>query len=517
MKPRLDQIRAHAPRRQIGVRGWRLPIAGVLLLALFVVAGTPTQPPSALAAGCNSPWPVPAGDDDCDGFGSSLEDAAGTLRLVACPVTAIANDEGSDAWPPDFNDDRTVDITDVLTLKPVFGTAVPPASPRLDLVDPGLVDISDVLALKPFFGITCEVPTAGGYTLVQDVTTANFNRMVDFAMIPGTTNEAVVVSQKEGVNNARIRRVALDGSFAPTIFGDLSGKVKTGGNEEGLLSLAFSPAYATDHRVYVYYTSASCLGGVTRCSRISRFPVVSNDMDESSETVVLEIDQVLNQQNHNGGRLLFGPDAYLSIGDGGGGGDPLETGQDNTDLLGSLLRIDVTGQNTYSIPADNPFVGIAGADELWAYGLRNPWRYSFDSVTGALWLADVGQNAWEEVEPIVKGGNYGWDCYEGFAAYETTGCPVSGFQSPRAVYDHSLGCSVTGGYVYRGSAMPELYGWYIYGDYCSGRIWAANAGDDSSPVLLADTSVAISSFAELPNGELLVLTFNNAIYRLAHL
>jgi glucose/arabinose dehydrogenase len=359
-------------------------------------------------------------------------------------------------------------------------------------------------------------PTANGYTLVQDVNTATFDRMVDFAVIPGTTDQAVVVTEHE----ARVRRVWLTGAFAPTDYGLLSDRVKVAGDEEGLLSLAFSPNFAGDGRVYVYYTSLTCTAPVTRCSRISRFPVVSNHMVESSETVVLEIEQLpANESNHNGGRLLFGPDGYLylSIGDGGGAGDPLETGQRNSDLLGSVLRINVTGQNTYTIPADNPFVGLAGDDRVWAYGLRNPWRYSFDRVSGDLWLADVGQAAWEEVEEIVSGGNYGWDCYEGNALYNdpSPGEPCNPpFQFPRAVYDHSLGCSVTGGYIYRGTSLPEIYGWFVYADYCSGRIWAVNPADSSSPVQLVDTNFSIVSFAERPDGELLVLTFSNAIYRL---
>jgi len=353
---------------------------------------------------------------------------------------------------------------------------------------------------------------------VQDVTTATFTRMVDFAMIPGTTDQAVVVSQQEAV----VRRVSLTGAFTPTIYGNLSDRVKVAGNEEGLLSIAFSPNFANDSRVYLYYTSLTCQQGVTRCSRLSRFPVMSNDMVEAMETVVLEIPQLpSDQSNHNGGRLLFGPDGYLylSIGDGGGAGDPGETGQNNDDLLGSVLRINVTGQATYSIPPGNPFADGPGAnaDEVWAYGLRNPWRYSFDRMNGDLWLADVGQGSWEEVEKIVSGGNYGWDCYEGNALYNdpSPGEPCnSPFQPPRAVYGHNLGCSVTGGYVYRGASLLEVYGLYVYGDYCSGRIWAVNPADSSDPILLVDTPVSIASFAELPNGDLLVLAFNNTIYRL---
>ena len=225
-------------------------------------------------------------------------------------------------------------------------------------------------------------PTPNGYALVEDVSSATFDRMVDFALIPGTTNEAVVVSQHE----AKIRRVFLNGAFPPDDYGDLSDRVFVEGWENGLLSLAFSPNFVSDGRVYVYYTSLTCTLPVTRCVHVSRFQVVNNDMvtGPGGEAVVWEIDQVLNAGNHNGGRILFGPDGYLyvSIGDGGFGGDPEETGQDHTDLLGSVLRIHVTGQPTYAVPADNPFVGVDGDDRVWAYGLRNPWRYSFDRVSG---------------------------------------------------------------------------------------------------------------------------------------
>jgi glucose/arabinose dehydrogenase len=352
-------------------------------------------------------------------------------------------------------------------------------------------------------------PTTNGYALVEDVTTATFPRMVDFALIPSTTNEAVVVSQHE----ARVRRVSLSGAFAPDDYGDLSDRVKVAGWEEGLLSLAFSPNFVSDSRVYVYYTSLNCTPPVTRCARISRFQVVNNDMitGAEGETIVLEIDQVLFAENHNGGRLLFGPDGYLylSVGDGGGSGDALDTGQDHTDLLASVLRIHVTGQATYSIPADNPFVGVAGDDRVWAYGLRNPWRYSFDRLSGDLWLGDVGQESWEEVQEIVHGGNYGWDCWEGNDPFEVTpdcSSPPTPFIFPRAVYSLSGDpCAVVGGYVYRGTLLPEIYGWYVYGDNCSGQIWALNPADSTAPVQLVDTDFNVGSFAELPNGELLVL------------
>jgi len=356
-------------------------------------------------------------------------------------------------------------------------------------------------------------PTPNGYTLVQDVTTATFPRMVDFALIPGTTDQALVITQHE----ARVRRVWLNGVFAPVEIANLSTRVKMG-NEEGLLSIALPPNFsgATGNgEVYMYYTSVSCTAPVTRCSRISRFPVVSFDIIEATETVVLEIPQLPSDQgNHNGGRLLFGPNEggvhylYLSIGDGGGANDPTETGQNHNDLLGSVLRINVIGQTTYTVPANNPFVGVDGDDRVWAYGFRNPWRYSFDRVSGDLWLGDVGQGSWEEVEEVVAGGNYGWDCYEGNTVFETDGCstPPTPFIFPRAVYSLTGDpCAVAGGYVYRGTALPEMYGWYVYGDNCSGQIWAVNPADASAPVQLVDTAFSIGSFAELPNGELLVL------------
>ncbi|MEX0799863.1 MAG: PQQ-dependent sugar dehydrogenase [Dehalococcoidia bacterium] len=350
-------------------------------------------------------------------------------------------------------------------------------------------------------------PVPDAYALTSFISGPEFDQPVDLAVIPGQEDEAIVAIQKD----ALLWRVSLTGAFAPVEFGDLTGVVGGGGDEEGLLSVTFSPQFESDGRIYVYYTQ-----GLPQPNILSRFDATATDLDEGTEQVILQTPHP--HINHNGGRLLFGPDGYLylSLGDGGGGGDPEETGQDNTDLLGSVLRIDVTGETTYAIPPDNPYVGVAGADEVWAYGLRNPWRYSFDRMTGDLWLGDVGQGDWEEVQEIVKGGNYGWDCYEGFAAYEPAGCSTDpgDFEFPRAVYDHSLGCAVTGGYVYRGADLPDLYGWYVYADFCSGRIWAVNPADSSSPVQLLNSPWAISSFAELPDGELLALTFNTVIFRL---
>ena len=331
---------------------------------------------------------------------------------------------------------------------------------------------------------------------------------MDFAVIPGTGNsEAIAVSQTD----ERILRVSLTGAFVPTVYGDLSVYVGSGG-EEGLLSAAFSPNFQSDGRIYVYYTQ-----GAPAPTVLSHFQVSGGVIDTANETRILEVEDFA--PNHNGGRVLFGPDGhlYLSLGDGGGGGDPSEASQDTNRLLGKVLRLNVSGQNTYSIPTDNPFVNVPGADEIFAYGFRNPWRFSFDRATAALWLGDVGQGSFEEVNLVVRGGNYGWDCYEGFAGFESNGCPGGGFQFPRAVYGtHDGGsCAVTGGYVYRGTALPELTGRYVFADYCSGRIWALDSGNpNAQPVVMIDSDQQIASFYELPDGELLVLTFSNTIFRL---
>jgi glucose/arabinose dehydrogenase len=342
-----------------------------------------------------------------------------------------------------------------------------------------------------------------------------FDRIVDFAVIPGTGNtEAIAVAQKD----ERILRVSLTGAFSPTVYGDLSDRVGGGGNEEGLLSAKFSPDFLNDGRIYVYYTQDGSGGQPTV---LSRFQASPTGMDTSSETRLLEVPDFAS--NHNGGRLLFGPDGYLylSTGDGGGAGDPQENGQNTNALLGKVLRLNVTGQSRYAIPPDNPFADGGGAPEIWAYGFRNPWRYSFDRATGALWLGDVGQGSFEEVDLVIGGGNYGWSCYEGFAQFnQQQACPPSeALQFPRAVYGtHDGGsCAVTGGYVYRGGVMPELNGQYIFADYCSGRIWTVDSGNPSAqPVVLLESGQQISSFYELPDGELLVLTFSDTIFVVKH-
>jgi len=358
-------------------------------------------------------------------------------------------------------------------------------------------------------------PAANGYHLKPVISSAALGAangaVIELALIPDAPLEAITVRQ-----SGQMYRVSLDGSFGPQLWGDISGVVDSGGGEEGLLSLAFSPDFAQDGRMYLYYTAS----GPER-TVLARYSVTASALDGDSAEVLLEIPQFA--PNHNGGHIAFDQSGFLllSTGDGGGGGDPNENGQALDALLGKVLRIDVSPGTGYAIPGGNPFADGPGgnADEIFAYGLRNPWRMTVDRLTGDVWLGDVGQELWEEVDRVVIGGNYGWDCYEGFAEYEIPGvpdqCTGKAFSPPRAVYGHSLGSAVTGGFVYRGSAMPELYGWYVYGDFNTGRIWAVNTLDDSAAVLLADEQVFIASFAELLNGELLAVSYTDGIYQLA--
>ncbi|MCH7706152.1 MAG: PQQ-dependent sugar dehydrogenase, partial [Chloroflexi bacterium] len=270
------------------------------------------------------------------------------------------------------------------------------------------------------------------------------------------------------------------------VFLDITDRVEDGGTEEGLLGLAFDPGYSVNGYLYVYYSAA-----LPRRSVLSRFSLSRTNpgvADPDSERIIMEIPQPA--ANHNGGQLAFGPDAYLyvGLGDGGYGGDPFRNGQNVGTLLGTILRLDVTdvpGGAAYAIPPDNPFVGVAGArEEVWAYGFRNPWRFSFDELgdgQGRLWVADVGQNRWEEIDLVEPGLNYGWNVMEGAHCFSSgLNCDTAGLQLPVIEYDHSDGCSVTGGYVYRGQAIPSLVGSYLYGDFCPGRRWGVR--DDGRTV-----------------------------------
>jgi glucose/arabinose dehydrogenase len=311
-----------------------------------------------------------------------------------------------------------------------------------------------------------------------------------------------------------------------TVFLDIRERVNDSGNEEGLLSIAFPPDFEERGHFYVYYSASS-----PRRSVVSRFFVGKDGpvaADPASEMIVLEVPQPF--ANHNGGQLAFGPDGYLYIGlgDGGNRADPQGNGQDTSTLLGSILRIDVSNVDAvtgYTIPPDNPFItGTGGArGEIWAFGLRNPWRFSFDRETGDLWAGDVGQNRYEEIDLIEKGLNYGWNVMEGLHCFsgsrvrsDDEACQGPGLALPVIEYGRTGGCSVTGGFVYRGERLPELTGAYVYGDFCTGHIWALR--HDGSEVtehrLLFNSDLQIPAFGESPSGELYVLSFSGGIYRL---
>ncbi len=301
------------------------------------------------------------------------------------------------------------------------------------------------------------------------------------------------------------------------VFLDITDRVSTGNFEEGLLGLAFAPDFGLSGDFYVNYTAQS-----PRRTVVSRFsvPRPGGQPDRRSEAVLLEVGQPF--ANHNGGQMLFGPDGYLYIafGDGGNAGDPMNNAQDRAKLLGKLLRVDVSRPGpgrSYAIPSDNPFVGQGGGvrEEIWAYGLRNPWRFSWDTAGGRLWLGDVGQNSREEIDVIEKGANYGWRVMEGGECLggPNAGCDREGLMLP--VFDYARDgdeCSVTGGFVYRGEAIPALQGTYLYGDYCSGRIWGLRY--DGTTVTaqgeLIDSDIRISSFAQGADGELYALEHADA-------
>ena len=342
-----------------------------------------------------------------------------------------------------------------------------------------------------------------------------FDRPVEigaYPVGPEGTGPGLFVAEQEG----RILVLGPNREDAVELL-DISEQVSRVGNEEGLLSVALDPQFDETGSLWVYYS----VRGTPRMTRLSRFTVDLADplrVEPGSELVVLEVEQPYS--NHNGGAIRFGPDGmlYLGYGDGGSGGDPRGHGQNLATLLGSIIRIDVREASPaapYAVPADNPFIGVAGArPEIWAWGLRNPWRMDFDPETGALWAADVGQQEVEEIDRIERGGNYGWNILEGTRCFEpSSGCDRTGTVLPVAEYGHNLGCSVTGGVVYRGEAIPALVGHYLFADYCSGRLWALPV--DGGAILELDRLPGeVASFGTDADGEVYVLTFGGAVLRI---
>jgi len=354
---------------------------------------------------------------------------------------------------------------------------------------------------------SCESQSQTGTIGLQSFATG-FAAPVDIAHCG---DSRLFVVEQDGL----IKILNANGTTNATPFLNLTALTNQSG-EQGLLGLAFHPNYAANGYFYVNYTRSS--DGATV---IARYAVDAGNPNIANPTgtVLLTIAQPFS--NHNGGTLKFGPDGYLYIGmgDGGSGGDPGNRAQNINELLGKMLRIDVNSGTPYGIPATNPYVGVAGADEIWAIGLRNPWKFSFDRTTGDLWIADVGQNLYEEVNRAAStesGLNYGWRCYEGNAAYNTTGCPPQNtMKSPLLVTNHSSGfCSISGGYVYRGTQFPNFQGKFFFSDYCKAQIGMSDA---SGNVTFSTTFSGNNfvTFGEDAAGELYVASIGNGtIYKI---
>lgn len=350
------------------------------------------------------------------------------------------------------------------------------------------------------------IPDPDGYTwrLVAE----GFNRPLLVANAGDGSGRLFIVEQDGAI------QVIANNQVLATPFLNIDGRVRSEGNEQGLLGLAFHPNYEENGYFYVNYTDNNGDTVVARYS-VSGDPNVA---DADSEQILLQVDQPYS--NHNGGHIEFGPDGYLYIGlgDGGSGDDPGNNGQNPDTLLGTLLRIDVDNGDAYAIPGDNPFVNGGGAHEVWAYGLRNPWRFTFDEDTGDMFIADVGQNQYEEINylpgGIVGGSNFGWRYREG--AHEYIGSPPEGLNltDPVAEYQHPVGCSVTGGVVYRGSMLPAWVGVYVYGDFCTGVMFGLVQGPDGlwNNEEIYRLPINITSFGADESGEIYVLDRNGDLY-----
>jgi glucose/arabinose dehydrogenase len=340
---------------------------------------------------------------------------------------------------------------------------------------------------------------------------SGLTRPVGLANASDASNRLFIIEQ------VGLIRVLEKGQLSPVPFLDIRDRVGSQSNEQGLLGLAFHPHFAETGFFYVNYTD---LQGNTVISRFQAPVDTPLPADTTSEKRLLSIDQPY--PNHNGGSVVFGPDGYLylGLGDGGSAGDPQSYAQSKDTLLGKILRLDVDHGDPYTIPPDNPFASGGGRPEIWSYGLRNPWRFSFDRQTGNLFIGDVGQDQWEEIDFLPAGspggGNLGWDFMEGTHPYE--GAPPSDLVGPIFEYNHYLGCSVTGGYVYRGQHLPEWRGVYLFADYCTGNVWGLIPGDSgiwASQILFTNVG-RVSSFGEDEDGEIYLLDHGGIVYQLTN-
>ncbi len=462
-----------------------------------------------------------------DGTATSASDysaASGALTIPALATSATialsVNGDGDDEPDENFS----------LTLSSPVGATISDGQATVTVTNDD-TDVNSGLDSRPS-NTTCLAPAQP--TDTTSVTTSLAypslpaqSQLLHMLQRPGDDSRWYVVRRTGQV--VRFQNTASASSVSTVI--DLSGPVNSSANETGLLGMAFHPNFSSNGEVYFSYTITGTGGTNPYTSVISRF--TSNDggdtIDPGSEEILLTLEQRYN--NHNGGNIAFGPDGYLYIGfgDSGSGGDPGNRSQNTGTLHGSLLRIDVDNGSPYGIPSDNPFSSeaICNAEEVtdnnlnacpetYAWGLRNPWRWSFDTATGDLWLADVGQNAREEVNIIELGGNYGWKIQEGTACFSpSSGCDNTGLVEPVVEYSHSLGQSITGGYVYRGDDIPELTGRFIFGDFVSGRIWAVSTDEEGNygRDQLQDTSYSIASFAQDQEGEVYLLNYANGRIR----
>jgi glucose/arabinose dehydrogenase len=385
------------------------------------------------------------------------------------------------------------------------GASAESVSPTVTPLPPPIIDSTSPTEPQP----ETEAPTTPPTQIPNVIAFPNPTDYEWRPIVSGLDRPVDVQSAHDGsgrlfiIEKYGVIQVYENGQLLDQPFLNIDDRVNDRGNEMGLLGLAFHPNYEQNGYFYVNYTGA---GGHTF---ISRFQANGNTADPASESILLTVNQPY--QNHNGGVVTFGPDGYLylGLGDGGSGGDPQKNGQNPNTLLGSILRIDVNSGDPYAIPADNPF-----GNEVWAYGLRNPWRISFDRATGDLWIGDVGQGQWEEIDFLPAGSpggaNFGWSIMEGGHGYD--GLLQDGMFLPAAEYNHDFGCSVTGGYVYRG-LMPEWNGIYLYGDYCSGIIWGLILSDGQwQSQVLFETGVTITSFGEDEAGELYLASDNGSVY-----
>ena len=434
-------------------------------------------------------WSRVSGPGSVDFTRPDAEDTSASFSEIGSYVLDLTVNTGSDSASD------TVDITVNLKAAGVSGMASRPVN-STQCIAPATPPVATRIQLENPF------PNLPGLT-----------SPLAMVMAPGDSSYWYVLQQTGQV----VRFVNSFGVSSVSTFIDIDDGRLVYGGEMGLLGMAFHPDFASNGYVYLSYTSN--IGG--RVSRISRFSLdaTGQALNPASEQIILSVAQPYT--NHNGGQIAFGPDNYLYIGlgDGGSGGDPHGHGQNTNTLLGSMLRIDVGdgSSGSYTIPADNPFISAGGRAEIFAYGLRNPWRWSFDRLSGELWLGDVGQNTYEEIDIISKGGNFGWNIMEGAHCYNAASCNQTGLILPVAEYDHSQGFAVTGGYVYRGTDITFLQGQYLYADYSTGRIWALQQTGPTqyTSTELLDTALNIASFAEDHDGELYVINLGGSIHRIA--